>query len=48
MHYTRRQIGLFHREAQGLEDAGRADRIEDIAAAFSKSSGRLVEALRGQ
>lgn len=45
--YTRRQIALFHREAQALEQAGRADRIEDIAAAFSKSSGRLTRLLRG-
>jgi len=47
MNYTRRQIALFHREAEALEQDGRADRIEDIAAAFSKNSGKLVKLLRG-
>lgn len=46
MQYTRRQIALFHREALALEQAGRADRIEDINAAFSKDGARLVKALR--
>lgn len=46
-HYTRRQIALFHGEAMALEAAARADRIEDIGAAFSEESARLCDLLRG-
>ncbi len=47
MNYTRRQIALFHREAMALEQSDRADRIEDIAAAFSKGGAKLTRLLRG-
>lgn len=47
--YTRRQIDLYYREACRREAAARADRIEDVAAAFGgKGLNSIIRQLRGR
>ncbi len=45
-HYTRRQILLYHREAEQAERDARIDRISDIAAALGSDGAKVIEALR--
>jgi hypothetical protein len=42
-----RQLWLYDREAQAAEAAARADRIEEVAAAFGgKGLDKLIDTLR--